>query len=160
MQNSAMCGFYVCDFVVNDGLTRESDEMGGVHQLVYWSILLVTSFTPSKQQETRTVLRLVWPIDGIVQKHIHKRLISTLKCSFNYPEHNIMNSHCQFIMYCSIPYMQTTYSVHAKFHNQPFIMCRAIWRHVTQTYTYTHSHTNKPPTAGVQLVGHTSIKRG
>ena len=24
---------------------------------------------------TRDVLRLVWPCDGIVQKHIHKRLI-------------------------------------------------------------------------------------
>ena len=24
---------------------------------------------------TRTVLRLAWPFDGIVQKHIHKRLI-------------------------------------------------------------------------------------
>ena len=27
----------------------------------------------------------------------------------------------------------------------------------TQTHSLTHSHTNKPPTAGVQLVGHTSI---
>ena len=27
----------------------------------------------------------------------------------------------------------------------------------TQTHTHTHSHTIKPPTAGVQLVGHTSI---
>ena len=27
----------------------------------------------------------------------------------------------------------------------------------TQTNTYKHSHTNKPHTAGVQLVGHTSI---
>ena len=42
----------MCDFAVSDGLTRESDEIGGVHQLVYCSILLVTSFTPSKQQET------------------------------------------------------------------------------------------------------------
>ena len=25
--------------------------------------------------KTRAVLRLVWPFDGIVQKHIHKRLI-------------------------------------------------------------------------------------
>ena len=97
--------------------------------------------------------------------------------------------------------------IHAKFHNQPFAMRRAIWRHVvgrTQTKliffkfnwvtgsppkfdtllaswypTYmqsftishsscgeqygdmssdglTHSHTIKPPTAGVQVVGHTS----
>ena len=30
----------------------------------------------------------------------------------------------------------------------------------TQTHTYTHtrSHPNKPPTAGVQLVGHTTSK--
>ena len=48
--------------------------------------------------------------------------------------------------------------VHAKFHNQPFIRCRAIWRHVRgHTDTHTHTHTIKPPTAGVQLVGHTSI---
>ena len=50
--------------------------------------------------------------------------------------------------------------MHAKFHNQPFIMRRAIWRHVfghTLTDSFTHSHTVKPPTAGVQLVGHTSI---
>ena len=37
-------------------------------------------------------------------------------------------------------------------------MRRAIWRHVRgHTDTLTHTHTNKPPTAGVQLVGHTSI---
>ena len=50
--------------------------------------------------------------------------------------------------------------IHAKFHNQPFIMRRAIWRHVrghTDSLSHTHSHTIKPPTAGVQLVGHTSI---
>ena len=46
--------------------------------------------------ETRAVRRLVWPFDGIVQKHIYKRLIRTLKCSFNYPEHKIINMHCQF----------------------------------------------------------------
>ena len=40
----------------------------------------------------------------------------------------------------------------AKFHNQPFIMRRAIWRHVRG-----HTHTKKPPTADVQLIGHTSI---
>ena len=48
----------------------------------------------------------------------------------------------------------------AKFHNQPFIMRRAIWRHVfghTDSLTHTHTHTIKPPTAGVQQVGHTSI---
>ena len=39
------------------------------------------------------------------------------------------------------------------FHNQLFIMCRAVWRHVRGQ---THTHTNKPPTAGLQLVGHTS----
>ena len=39
------------------------------------------------------------------------------------------------------------------FHNQPFIMRRAIWRHIRG---YTDSHTIKPTTAGVQLVGHTS----
>ena len=45
--------------------------------------------------------------------------------------------------------------IHAKFHNQQFIMRRAIWRHVFgHTYSHTHSLT---PTAGVQLVGHTSI---
>ena len=27
----------------------------------------------------------------------------------------------------------------------------------TDSLTHTYSHTNKPPTAGVQLVGHTSI---
>ena len=58
MQNSAMRGFYVCEFAVTDGLTLESDEIGGVHQLVYCSILLVTSFTPSKQQETLNQKRL------------------------------------------------------------------------------------------------------
>ena len=48
--------------------------------------------------------------------------------------------------------------VHAKFHNQPFIMRRAIWRHVFgQTNSSTHSHTIKPPTAGVRQLGHTSI---
>ena len=45
-------------------------------------------------------------------------------------------------------------------------MRRAIWRHVfghadSHTHSHTHSlihpHTNKPPTAGAQLVGHTSI---
>ena len=50
----------------------------------------------SKIHHTRAVLRLVWPFDGIVQKHIHNRLICTLKCSFNYPEPKIINSHCQF----------------------------------------------------------------
>ena len=40
--------------------------------------------------------RLVWPFDGIVQKHIHKRLIQTLKCSFNKHAYKIINSHCQF----------------------------------------------------------------
>ena len=42
----------------------------------------------------------------------------------------------------------------AKIHNQPFIMRRAIWRHVRG---HTDTHTIKPPTAGVQQVGHTSI---
>ena len=37
--------------------------------------------------------------------------------------------------------------IHAKFHNQPFIMRRAIWRHVRG---HTDTHTNKPPRAGVQ----------
>ncbi len=46
--------------------------------------------------------------------------------------------------------------IHAKLHNQPFIMRRAIWRHVFG-HRLTHTHTIKPPTAGVQLVGHTSI---
>ena len=52
---------------------------------------------------------------------------------------------------------------HAKFHNQPFIMRRAIWRHVrghtdSLNHTLTHILThNKPPKAGVQLFGHTSI---
>ena len=47
--------------------------------------------------------------------------------------------------------------IHATFHNQPFIMRRAIWRHVLgHTDSYTHSHIIEPPTAGVQLVGHTS----
>ena len=62
-------------------------------------------------------------------------------------------------MYRSIPHIcklnQTA------FHNQPFIMRRTIWGHDlghTDSLTHTHSHTNKPPTAGVQLVGHTSIK--
>ena len=46
--------------------------------------------------------------------------------------------------------------------NQPFIMSRAIWRHVrghtdSLTHTLTHTHTHKPPTAGAQLVAHTSI---
>ena len=48
----------------------------------------------------------------------------------------------------------------SKFHNQPFIMRRAIRRHVfghtdslththTRTHACTHTHTIKPPTAGV-----------
>ena len=68
--------------------------------------------------------------------------------------------------------------IQARFHNQPFIMRRAIWRHIclrthrltrihththtrihTRTRTHTHTHTIKPPTAGVQLVGHTSINK-
>ena len=94
--------------------------------------------------------------------------------------------------------------IHAKFHNQPFIMRQAIWWHtgtckssviiifrlscvlyfavdirdvpVEHNWQYfilslyciseinsnsclrTDSHTIKPPTAGVQLVGHTSTK--
>ena len=42
--------------------------------------------------------------------------------------------------------------IHAQFHNQPFIMRRAIWRHVfghTVSLTHTLTHTIKPPTAGV-----------
>ena len=32
--------------------------------------------------------------------------------------------------------------IHAKFHNQPFIMCRAIWQHVFgHTDSFSHSHT-------------------
>ena len=47
--------------------------------------------------------------------------------------------------------------IHAQFHNESFIMRRAIWRHVFgHTDSHTHIHTIKPPTAGVQLVGHTS----
>ena len=58
-------------------------------------------------------------------------------------------------------------AIHATFHNQPFIMRRAIWRHVfghtdshthtlTHSHTHSHTHTSKPSTAGVQLVGHIS----
>ena len=47
--------------------------------------------------------------------------------------------------------------IHAKFHNQPFIMRRAIWRHVFG-HTDSLTHTIKPPMAGVQLVGHTSTR--
>ena len=47
--------------------------------------------------------------------------------------------------------------IHSKFHNQPFIMLRAIWRHVFgHIDSLTHSHTIKPPTADVRQVGHTS----
>ena len=63
-------------------------------------------------------------------------------------------------MYRSIPHMQTTYM-------QSFIIshssCAEQYGDMsadTQSHTYihTHSHTNKPPTVGVRLVGHTSIK--
>ena len=33
--------------------------------------------------------------------------------------------------------------IHAKFHNEPFIMCRGIWRHVrghTHAHTHIHNH--------------------
>ena len=37
-------------------------------------------------------------------------------------------------------------------------MPRAIWDHDRgHTDSHIHTHTNKPPTAGVQIVGHTSI---
>ena len=40
---------------------------------------------------TRAVLRLVWPrISSLVMS------MMTLKWSFNDPEHNITNNHCQF----------------------------------------------------------------
>ena len=52
--------------------------------------------------------------------------------------------------------------IQAKFHNQPFVMRREIWRHDfghTDPLTDTQTHTQlKKPTAGVQLVGHTSIR--
>ena len=60
-------------------------------------------------------------------------------------------------MYRSIPHMQTTYM-------QSFIISHSACAEQygdmsadTQAHTYTHSHTNKLPTAGVQLVCHTSI---
>ena len=40
-------------------------------------------------------LRLVRPFVGIVHKHIRKRLIWTLKYSYNFPELKIINSHRQ-----------------------------------------------------------------
>ena len=65
--------------------------------------------------------------------------------------------------------------IQARFHNQPFIMRRAcLLTHIltrihtrtharthtrTHTHARTHTHTIKPPTAGVQLVGHTSINK-
>ena len=63
-------------------------------------------------------------------------------------------------MYRSILHMQTKYM-------QSFIIshssCAEQYGDMsadtqTHTHTRTHTHTIKPPTAGVQLVGHTSIK--
>ena len=56
----------------------------------------IDKHTQTGPRVTRALLRLVWQFDGIVQKHTHKRLILTLKCSFDYPEHKIINSHSQF----------------------------------------------------------------
>ena len=67
-------------------------------------------------------------------------------------------------MYRSIPHMQTIY-IHAKFHNQPFIMtsllagsscaeqygCTHARTHA-HTHARTHARTIIPPRAGVQLV--------
>ena len=38
-------------------------------------LLPKTDISALKSPATRAVLRLVWSFDGIVQKHIHKRLI-------------------------------------------------------------------------------------
>ena len=56
----------------------------------------IDKHTQTGPRVTRDLLRLVWQFDGIVQKHKHKRLLLTLKCSFDYPEHKIINSHSQF----------------------------------------------------------------
>ena len=98
---------------------------------------------------------------GNIYAHSHtggppRARVQTLKCSFNYPEHKIINGRCQllevqFIMYRSIRHMQikpdcVSWSANRSYAEQCGVVPRAVWGH---DLGHADTPTNKAPRAGV-----------
>ena len=121
---------------------------------------------------TRVVLRLVWPATvfhtpaacaGCVASAAKPVAVSRLWCAVPVKQRTFFLNVLKFNWVTgSPPKFDTLLASWYPTYMQSFIIshssCAEQYGDMSAD-TQTHSHTNKPPTAGAQLVGHTSIKK-